>query len=81
MALAHTILTVLCEQPHSGYAISKLFEETIACYWKASQQQIDRELAGMEAKGSVSHQLVPQAGKPTPIQEVLDYFHQHPQQD
>lgn len=64
MALAHTILTVLCEQPASGYAISKQFEETIACYWKASQQQIYRELAAMEAKGWLSHQLVPQAGKP-----------------
>jgi DNA-binding PadR family transcriptional regulator len=64
MALAHTILTVLCEKPASGYDLSKQFEETIACYWKASQQQIYRELASMEAKGWLSHELVPQTGKP-----------------
>ncbi|NQV10938.1 MAG: PadR family transcriptional regulator [Cyanobacteria bacterium] len=86
MALAHTILTVLCEQPRSGYAISKLFEETIACYWKASQQQIYRELAAMEAKGWLNHELVPQAGKPdkkvyaltTTGREELDRWNREP---
>jgi DNA-binding PadR family transcriptional regulator len=64
MALAHTILTVLCERPASGYDLSKRFEETVSCYWKASQQQIYRELGKMEEKGWVSFELVPQAGKP-----------------
>ncbi len=64
MALAHTILTVLSEQPSSGYDISKRFEETVSCYWKASQQQIYRELKKMEKKGWVSFELVPQEGKP-----------------
>lgn len=64
MALAHTILTVLCERPSSGYDLSKRFEETVSCYWKASQQQIYRELSKMEDKGWVSFELVPQAGKP-----------------
>jgi DNA-binding PadR family transcriptional regulator len=64
MALAHTILTVLCEHPASGYDLSKRFEETVSCYWKASQQQIYRELAKMENQGWVSFDLVPQAGKP-----------------
>lgn len=64
MALAHTILTVLCEHPASGYDLSKQFEETVSCYWKASQQQIYRELSKMEEKGWVSFDLVPQAGKP-----------------
>lgn len=64
MALAHTILTVLCEHPASGYDLSKQFEETVSCYWKASQQQIYRELGKMEAKGWVSFDLVPQVGKP-----------------
>lgn len=64
MALAHTILTVLSEKPASGYDISKQFEETVACYWKASQQQIYRELARMEQDGWVHGEVVPQLGKP-----------------
>lgn len=64
MALAHTILTVLSEQPSTGYDISKRFEESVSCYWKASQQQIYRELGKMEVAGWVSFDLIPQAGKP-----------------
>jgi len=64
MALVHTILTVLCEHPASGYDLSKQFEETVSCYWKASQQQIYRELGKMEEKGWVAFELVTQAGKP-----------------
>lgn len=64
MALAHTILAVLSEQPCSGYDISKRFEESVACYWKASQQQIYRELGKMEQQGWVQFELAPQAGKP-----------------
>ncbi|MGA1263145.1 MAG: PadR family transcriptional regulator [Prochlorothrix sp.] len=64
MALAHTILTVLANQPSSGYDISKRFEESVSCFWKASQQQIYRELAKMERQGWVSYETIPQAGKP-----------------
>jgi DNA-binding PadR family transcriptional regulator len=83
MALAHTILTVLCEHPASGYDLSKQFEETVSCYWKASQQQIYRELSKMEEKGWVTFELVPQAGKPdkkiyaitaTGRQELEDWY-------
>ncbi|MDB9529520.1 PadR family transcriptional regulator [Oscillatoria sp. CS-180] len=64
MALAHTILTVLSERPSSGYDISKRFEETVSCYWKASQQQIYRELSKLEKQGWVAFELIPQMGKP-----------------
>ncbi|MEM8641089.1 MAG: PadR family transcriptional regulator [Cyanobacteria bacterium P01_G01_bin.54] len=64
MALAHTILTLLTDAPASGYDISKRFEADISCYWKASQQQIYRELGKMAKQGWVTHQSVPQAGKP-----------------
>ena len=64
MALAHTILTVLSEHPASGYDISKQFEKTVSCYWKASQQQIYRELGKIEEKGWVAYELEPQDGKP-----------------
>ena len=54
MALSHTILTVLAHSPHSGYDISKRFEESVSCYWQASQQQIYRELGKMEQQGWVT---------------------------
>jgi DNA-binding PadR family transcriptional regulator len=64
MALSHTILAVLSQQPYSGYDISKRFEESVSCYWQASQQQIYRELSKMEHQGWVTYETVPQAGKP-----------------
>lgn len=64
MALAHTILTILTYSPCSGYDISKRFEEGVSCYWKASQQQIYRELGKMAKQGWVTHQSIPQEGKP-----------------
>lgn len=64
MALVHTILTILLENPSSGYDISKRFEDGISCYWNASQQQIYRELTKMEKEGLVEHRTVPQTGKP-----------------
>ncbi len=64
MALSHTILAVLSQQPYSGYDISKRFEESVSCYWQASQQQIYRELGKMEPQGWVTYETVPQAGKP-----------------
>jgi DNA-binding PadR family transcriptional regulator len=64
MALSHTILAVLAEVPQSGYDISKRFEETVSCYWQASQQQIYRELSKMEKQGWVTFETVPQEGKP-----------------
>jgi DNA-binding PadR family transcriptional regulator len=64
MALSHTILAVLSQQPYSGYDISKRFEESVSCYWQASQQQIYRELGKMEHQGWVVYETLPQAGKP-----------------
>lgn len=64
MALAHTILTILSTSPCSGYDISKQFDEGVGCYWKASQQQIYRELSKMEQRGWVKFEQIPQVGKP-----------------
>lgn len=64
MALAHTILTVLADASCCGYDISKSFEEGVGCFWKASQQQIYRELGKMEKQGWVCYDVVPQEGKP-----------------
>lgn len=64
MALAHTVLALLAQQPKSGYDISKCFDEGLSCYWRASQQQVYRELSKMEAQGWVDFEKVPQEGKP-----------------
>lgn len=64
MALAHTILAVLSQSPGSGYDISKRFDEGVGCYWKASQQQIYRELSKMEKANWVEFDIIPQTGKP-----------------
>ncbi|MEO0739771.1 MAG: PadR family transcriptional regulator, partial [Cyanobacteria bacterium J06649_12] len=64
MALAHTILALLAQQPDSGYDISKRFDEGLSCYWKATQQQVYRELSKMVSQGWVNFEKVPQEGKP-----------------
>ena len=64
MALVHTILATLADTPHTGYDLWKKFEEAVSCYWKASQQQIYRELTKMEHQGFVDCEIVPQEGKP-----------------
>ena len=64
MALAHTILALLAQQPNSGYDLSKRFDEGLSCYWKASQQQVYRELSKMETRAWVRFETVPQTGKP-----------------
>ncbi len=64
MALAHTILALLAKKPGSGYDISKHFDEELSCYWKATQQQVYRELSKLEKQGWASYETVPQAGKP-----------------
>ena len=64
MALAHTILALLAQQPDSGYDISKRFDEGLSCYWKATQQQVYRELSKMEKSGWVDFDKIPQEGKP-----------------
>ena len=64
MALAHTILALLAKHPGSGYDITKHFEEGLSCYWKATQQQVYRELGKLSAQEHVSFETLPQVGKP-----------------
>ena len=64
MALTHTLLALLIKHPQSGYDISKSFDEELSCYWKATQQQVYRELSKMETQGLVIYEMQPQQGKP-----------------
>jgi len=64
MAIAHTILALLSKHSGSGYDISKQFDEELSCYWKATQQQVYRELGKLTKQGWVKFETIPQAGKP-----------------
>jgi DNA-binding PadR family transcriptional regulator len=64
MALAHAILALLINCPQSGYDLTKNFEESVGCFWKATHQQIYRELAKLEAQGWVKPTTVFQEGRP-----------------
>lgn len=64
MSLPHVILTVLSTRDATGYDITKEFSASIGYFWKASHQQVYRELNKMGQTGLVSCVLEPQDGKP-----------------
>lgn len=64
MSLPHVILTVLSTRDATGYDITKEFSATIGYFWKASHQQVYRELNKMAEQGLVTCVLEPQDGKP-----------------
>jgi len=67
MALAEAILVCLTERPMSGYDLAKNFDASIGFFWRASHQQIYRELGRLREKGFVVSQEVSQDGKPNRI--------------
>ena len=64
MSLPHVILTVLSTRDATGYDITKEFSATIGYFWKASHQQVYRELNKMAQNKLVTCVLEPQEGKP-----------------
>ncbi|MCG7588676.1 PadR family transcriptional regulator [Photobacterium sp. OFAV2-7] len=64
MSLAHVILTVLSSRDVSGYDITKEFSHSIGYFWKASHQQVYRELNRMAEKNWASFRLELQQSKP-----------------
>ncbi len=64
MPLAHAILGFLEDQPRSGYDLKKLFDQSVAHFWSATQSHIYKALAQLEADGRVQAKLIVQAGKP-----------------
>ena len=64
MALTHTILATLGNEAFSGYDLWKKFTECPSHYWKASQQQVYRELSKLETQGAIAPEIVPQEGRP-----------------
>lgn len=64
MALAHAILATLGNNAYSGYDLWKQFTECTNHYWKASQQQVYRELTKLETQGAIACEIIPQEGRP-----------------
>ena len=64
MALSHTILATLGSEAYSGYDLWKKFTECTSHYWKASQQQVYRELSKLEAQGAIAPEIVSQENRP-----------------
>jgi PadR family transcriptional regulator AphA len=64
MALREVILTVLARGEMSGYEITKDFEAVYVHFWRASHQQVYRELARLHKDGRVTARVIAQDGKP-----------------
>ena len=64
MALSHTILATLGDEAFSGYDLWKKFTECTSHYWKASQQQVYRELGKLESQGAIAPEIVSQENRP-----------------
>ncbi|WP_413285678.1 PadR family transcriptional regulator [Vibrio sp. MA40-2] len=64
MSLPHVILTVLSTRNATGYDITKEFSYSIGYFWKASHQQVYRELNKMAENDLVTCNIQPQDGKP-----------------
>ncbi len=64
MSLPHVILTVLSTRDATGYDITKEFSYSMGYFWKASHQQVYRELNKMARHKLVTSVIEPQEGKP-----------------
>lgn len=71
MALAEAILVCLTERPMSGYDLAKYFDASIGFFWRASHQQIYRELGRLRERGLVDSKEISQSGKPNRIVHTI----------
>ncbi len=55
----------------SGYDLAKNFDASIGFFWRASHQQIYRELGKLREKGLVQSQEITQSGKPNRIVHTI----------
>ncbi|WP_434358050.1 PadR family transcriptional regulator [Parasalinivibrio latis] len=77
MSLPHIILTVLSTRDVTGYDITKEFSNSIGYFWKASHQQVYRELNKLLEQGAVECHIVPQQGKPDrKVYSITDRGHE-----
>lgn len=71
MALAEAILVCLTDRPMSGYDLAKAFDASIGFFWRASHQQVYRELARLRDRGLVESNEIEQTGKPNRIMHTI----------
>jgi DNA-binding PadR family transcriptional regulator len=64
VALAEAILVCLTERPMTGYELAKTFDSSIGFFWRASHQQIYRELQALRAERLVDSKDVIQTDRP-----------------
>lgn len=65
MALAYALLSsLLVDGSQSGYDLVKCFDEQISCYWRASHQQVYKELRELAKKGWVQSETITQTQRP-----------------
>jgi len=67
MALAHAILTALVDEELSGYDLAKRFDASLGHFWKASHQQIYKELSKLEQRALVAARVIEQQARPDRI--------------
>lgn len=64
MPLAHAILGFLDYGPMTGYDLKKYFDQSVAHFWSTTQSHIYKALEGLEEKGWVESNVIPQEGRP-----------------
>jgi DNA-binding PadR family transcriptional regulator len=64
VALGEAILVCLTERPLTGYELAKTFDSSIGFFWRASHQQIYRELQQLRAQRLVDSKDVIQTERP-----------------
>ncbi|KAB2854384.1 MAG: PadR family transcriptional regulator [Sphingopyxis terrae] len=64
MSLRMLILAIVEAKPSTGYAITKEFDAVAGFFWRASHQQVYRELAALADEGLVRFKDVAQEGRP-----------------
>lgn len=72
MSIQHALLTSLLEKPSSGYDLARRFDRSIGHYWKATHQQIYRELGRMSEAGWVATIDTEEPNSRRKVYEVLD---------
>ena len=73
MSLSHALMTSLLEKSSSGYDLARRFDKSIGYFWRATHQQIYRDLARMEQSGWIASEAAPDGGRTRKkIYHVLD---------
>ena len=64
MALRYAIMTALLEDELSGYDLARSFDQSLGFFWRASHQQIYRELRGLSERRWIVRRVDRQLGRP-----------------